>query len=223
MNKIKEIKIGDSSYPKNLLYLDNPPKKLYVLGNEAILQEKSIAIIGCRNCSNYGEIQAYQFGYQLAEKGIHIVSGLARGVDTYSHVGTIARLKRKKDKEIIGKAIAVIGSGLDVIYPPENRKLFQEIVKTGGAIISEYPLGSKPEKQHFPERNRIISGLSSGVLVVEAAKRSGTMITVEYALEQGKDVYAIPGDISRETSFGTNELIKQGAIPVTCIDDFYNL
>lgn len=220
MYKIQTIKIGDKEYPKKLLHIYHPPKVLYVIGNEKILNDKSIAMIGCRRCSQYGSKVAYQFGYQLAEKGIHIISGLAVGIDTYSHVGTIARIRREYKNEKIGRAIAVLGSGLDVIYPKENRRLYEEIIKTGGVIVSEYPLGTKPEKYHFPERNRIISGLSDGILVVEAKERSGTLITVEYALDQGKDVYAIPGNITQENSFGTNELIKQGAIPITSVDDF---
>ena len=139
-----------------------------------------------------------------------MISGLARGIDSYAHQGAI---KAK------GKTIAVLGSGLDIIYPPENAKLYKEIIMNNGAIITEYPLGSKPEKYHFPERNRIISGLSDGVLVVEAKKKSGTMITVDFALEQGREVYAIPGNISSDSSYGTNELIKEGAIPVTNVND----
>ena len=120
-----------------------------------------------------------------------------------------------------GKTIAVLGSGLNIIYPSENRNLFYEIIKNGGLIITEYQLGTKPERYHFPQRNRIISGLSDGILVVEAKQKSGTLITVEFALDQGKDVYAIPGDIYNQNSVGTNNLIKEGAIPITCIDDFY--
>ena len=148
--------------------------------------------------------------YELSKKDICIVSGFARGIDTYSHIGAI------KEK---GKTIAVLGSGLDVIYPKENLKLYYEILNSGGLIISEYPLGSKPEKYHFPQRNRIISGLSDGVLVIEAKEKSGTLITVDYALDQGRDVYAIPGNIEKENSYGTNNLIKEGAIPVTRVED----
>ena len=161
--------------------------------------------------SNYGLRSAYQFGYELAKKGICIVSGFARGIDTYAHKGALAAK---------GKTIAVLGCGLNVVYPPENMELYKQILIKGGAIITEYPLESKPERHHFPIRNRIISGLSDGVLVVEAKKKSGTLITVEYALEQGKEVYAIPGNITSENSEGTNELIKEGAIPVTKIEDF---
>ena len=210
--KIKEIKLGEEKYPKKLEHIYAKPQNLYVLGNEKLLDEKSIAIIGCRECTKSGALNAYKFGYKLAERGICIISGFARGIDTYAHKGAIAAR---------GKTIAVLGCGLDIVYPAENLELYKEILLFGGAIISEYPLGGKPEKLHFPNRNRLISGLSDGVLVVEAKKRSGTLITVDYALEQGRDVYAIPGDISNSNSYGTNELIKEGAIPVTEIEDFF--
>ena len=209
--KIKTIRLDDKNYPEKLKHIYGKPQTLYLLGNEKLLNETSIAIIGCRDSSEYGLNNAYKFGYELAKKGICIISGLARGVDTYSHKGALAAK---------GKTIAVLGCGLDVIYPPENVELYKQIVMNNGAIITEYPLGSKPEKHHFPARNRIISGLSDGVLVVEAKKRSGTLITVEHALEQGKNVYAIPGNITSKNSYGTNELIKEGAIPVTRIEDF---
>ena len=209
-NKIKTIKLGDEKYPENLKHIYSKPQVLYVLGNENLLNENSIAIIGCRNCSKYGAQNAYKFGYELAQKEFCIVSGFARGIDTYAHLGAV----RAK-----GKTIAVLGCGLDVVYPPENEKLYAEILKNKGAIISEYPLGTKPEKHHFPTRNRIISGLSNGVLVIEAKKRSGSMITVEHALDQGKTIYAVPGNITSDNSYGTNELIKEGAIPFTRIED----
>lgn len=182
-NKIKIITIQDKNYPEKLKYIYNPPKKLYVLGDESILNKTSIAIIGCRNCSEYGRKVSYKFAQELAKRNIVIISGFARGVDTYAHKGVVSVKER---------TIAVLGCGLDVIYPAENKELYKQILQNGGAIVSEYPLGTDPLKQHFPARNRIISGLSDGVLVIEAKQRSGTLITVEHALEQGKDVYAIP-------------------------------
>ena len=182
-HEIKMITIFDEKYPQNLRNIYDPPVVLYIRGNENIINEFSIAIIGSRVCSNYGKQVAKQFAYNLSKYNINIVSGLAKGIDTYAHVGTIQAKKT---------TIAVIGSGLDIIYPEENKKLYEEIIKNNGAIISEYIVGTKPEKLKFPERNRIISGLSKGILVVEANKKSGTFITVDFALEQGKNIYAIP-------------------------------
>lgn len=211
VSKIKILKLGDKNYPEKLKNIYSKPHVLYMIGDEKILNNQSIAIVGCRKCTRYGAKNAYQFGFELAKKGITVISGLARGIDTFAHIGAV---KAK------GKTIAVLGCGLDIIYPSENEGIYKEILKNGGLIISEYPLKTKPEKHHFPARNRIISGLSDGVLVIEAKERSGTLITVEHALEQGKDVYAVPGNIDSDNSYGTNELIKEGAIPVTNIEDF---
>jgi DNA processing protein len=201
-------------YPERLKNIDEPPKELYCLGNLELLNYKTnIAIIGSRNCSLYGERAAKDFAYNLAKEDMCIVSGLAKGIDSFAHIGAV---KAK------GKTIAVLGSGLDNIYPKENMKLVEEIIKNKGLVISEYPLGTKPLKYHFPARNRIISGLSDGVLVVEARKNSGTNITVDFALEQGKDVFVIPGNIYSKTSDGTNYLITEGAIPVLSYKDILN-
>ena len=170
------------------------------------MKMKSIAIIGSRDYSDYGKRVAKDFAYNLAENDICIISGLARGIDSFAHEACLSAE---------GKTIAVLGSGLDIIYPKENIGLFNKIILNGGLVISEYPLGTKPQKQHFPARNRIISGLSDGVLVIEAKEKSGTNITVDFALEQGKDVFVVPGNIYSKTSNGTNFLIKEGAIPVT--------
>lgn len=182
-SKIKTITKLDKNYPEKLKHIYHPPEKLYVLGNETVLNNASVAIIGCRDCSEYGKIVSRKFAQELAQKELIIISGFARGVDTYAHQGVVSIGKR---------TIAVLGCGLDIVYPSENKELYKQILQNGGAIISEYPLGTLPLKQNFPARNRIISGLADGVLVVEARKRSGTLITVEHALEQGKDVYAIP-------------------------------
>ena len=209
-NKIKIIKIEDKDYPEKLKNIYNPPKELYVLGNEKILNETAIAIVGSRNCTKYGAQNAYKFAYEIAKRNICVISGLAKGVDAYSHKGAVLAK---------GKTIAVLGCGLDVIYPSENFELYKKIVQAGGTIITEYPLGTKPKRYNFPERNRIISGLSEKILVIEAKERSGALITVDYALEQGKDVYAIPGNITSLNSVGPNELIKEGAFIVTNIQD----
>lgn len=182
-HKIKMITILDEKYPKKLRNIYDPPVVLYVKGNASIIDNLSIAIIGSRICSNYGKEVAKQFAYNLSKHNINILSGLARGIDTYAHIGAI------QAKEI---TIAVMGNGLDIIYPEENRKIYDDIIKNNGAIISEYIVGTKPEKLNFPARNRIVSGLSEGILVVEANKKSGAFITVDFALEQGKNIYAIP-------------------------------
>jgi len=209
-NNIKMINILDREYPLKLKNIYDPPIALYIKGNENILNEFGIGIIGCRMCSKYGEIVSKKFAKELQKYNINIISGLARGIDSYAHIGCI-------DEK--GKTIAVVGSGLDIIYPKENKELERRIIESGGVIVSEYIVGTKPEKENFPKRNRIISGLSDGILVVEAKERSGTFITVDFALEQGKNVFSIPGNILSSTSKGTNELIKQGAKMVTNVED----
>lgn len=213
--KVIKININSKYYPEKLRNIDDPPKELYCLGNLELLNYKTnIAMIGSRNCSNYGERAAKDFAFNLAKEDICIVSGLARGIDSFSHIGAL---------NAKGKTIAVLGSGLDNIYPKENIKLVDDIIKNNGLVISEYPLGTKPLKYHFPARNRIISGLSDSVLVVEARKNSGTNITVDFALEQGKDVFVIPGNIYSKTSDGTNYLITEGAIPVLSYKDILKM
>lgn len=207
---IQELHITDEKYPSKLKNIYDPPHALYIIGNVEILNNVGVSIIGSRRCTKYGIEMSQKFAYLLAKHNINIISGLARGIDTNAHIGT---LKAK------GKTIAVLGSGLDNIYPQENIGLAKNIVKNGGAIISEYPLGTKPLPMNFPKRNRIISGLSDALIVVEATKKSGTSITVDYALDQGKEVYALPGNINQITSCGTNELIKQGAKPLTGVQD----
>lgn len=209
-NNIQVIKITDKEYPEKLKQIYDAPKTLYIKGEKNVLNETGIAIIGARMCSIYGKNVTEKFSYDLAKRKIVTISGLARGIDTACHMGTV----RAK-----GKTIAVLGSGIDIIYPGENKLLAEEIIKNGGAIISEFPIGMRPLPTNFPRRNRIISGLSDGVVVVEAKQKSGTFITVDFALEQGKEVYAVPGNINSITSTGTNELIKQGAKVVTSVKD----
>ena len=209
---MKIIYQADKNYPKKLNKIFAPPAKLYLLGDDDVLNKPSIAIIGCRQASDYGKKVAFHFAYELAKKGIVIVSGLARGIDTCAHMGAVRANE---------KTIAVLGSGFSNIYPKENKQLCKEIIKKGGAILTEYAPDVKPQKIHFPSRNRIISGLSNGVLVVEAKEKSGTLITVDFALEQGKEIYVVPGNITSDNSYGTNELIKQGAKIITKIDDIY--
>lgn len=205
-NNIEIISIEDKEYPQLLKEIYDPPICLYVKGNKQILNKRALAIIGCREASNYGLKVAQEFAFNISKQNINIVSGLARGIDSASHLGAVNANQ---------KTVAVLGNGLDMIYPKENIKLAQNILNSGGAIISEYPLGTEPKKENFPARNRIISGMSKGVLVVEAKEESGTLITVDFALEQGRDVFVIPGNINSINSVGTNDLIKQGAKLVT--------
>ena len=226
MNKynIDIVSIQDYEYPKRLKEIYDPPISLYIKGDKNILNYKSIGIVGCREVSEYGKRASKYFSYNLANNGVNIVSGLAKGVDSYAHIGTIeaqyveSSLQFKKNN-YIGRTIAVVGNGLDIVYPKENKKLEDTILKTSGCVISEYPLGTKPEKMNFPARNRIISGMSNGILVIEAKERSGTLITVDFALEQGRDVFVVPGNINSINSVGTNELLKQGAKLVTTYND----
>jgi DNA processing protein len=206
---LKILTLDDKDYPENLKNIYDPPIVLYVKGELKEEDKLAIGIVGSRRASFYGLTKAEEFAFALADKGFTIVSGMARGIDSSSHRGALKRG---------GRTIAVIGSGFQCIYPPENQKLAEEISRSG-AVISEFPIDTLPLKQNFPRRNRIISGLSLGLLVVEAARNSGALITADFALEQGRDVFALPGKVDSHTSFGTNELIKQGAKLVSCVDD----
>lgn len=211
-NNIDVIHIYEEDYPQQLKEIYDPPVTLYIKGNKKILNNKNIGIVGCRDCTDYGKKSAEYFAYNLSKKYINIVSGLANGVDSYAHIGCLSTYKENKN---CGKTIAVVGNGLDMVYPKENLELAKEILNNGGAIISEYPCGTKPNKMNFPARNRIISGVCSGIIVVEAKEKSGTLITVDFALDQGRDVFVVPGNINSINSVGTNELIKQGAKMIT--------
>ena len=209
-NNIKVISINDKEYPESLKRIYDPPIVLYANGNLNLLNNKSIAIVGCRLCSVYGKIITKKLAYNLSVKNITIISGMARGIASYAHIGAL---------EAKGSTIAVLGSGIDVIYPKENERLYYEIIRNNGLILSEYIVGTKPIPINFPRRNRIISALSNGVLVTEAKIRSGSFITVDFALEQGKEIFSVPGNINSANSEGTNSLIKQGAKLVTCVED----
>ncbi|HIT70338.1 MAG TPA: DNA-protecting protein DprA [Candidatus Scatovivens faecipullorum] len=202
-------------YPDSLKFIDNRPVFLYIRGNIENLYEDCIAIVGSRNASIYGRNVARKIAKELADRNINIVSGLAAGIDKFAHLGAL--------ESKTGKTIAVLGTGIsdNEIYPFENKKLFENILESKGTIISEFKLGTKPLKYNFPLRNRIISGLSKKLIVVEAAQNSGSLITADFALEQGKDIYAVPGNITSENSVGTNELIKQGAYLFNKIDDLF--
>ena len=187
-------------YPRLLLEIPDPPPFLYVRG-ELADDAPAVAIVGSRRASGYGLLATGRLARELAERDITVVSGLARGIDTAAHRGA---------QQGGGRTVAVLGCGLDIVYPPENAHLFAEIAAQG-ALVSEFPLGTPPLAENFPRRNRIISGLSRGVLVVEAAEKSGSLITARMALEQGREVFAIPGNITQAASRGTNRLIKEGA------------
>ena len=211
---IKILTFDSPYYPENLRYIPAPPYVLYTRSNEKInLNEYiRIAMVGNRISTKYGENAAKEIAYDLSNNGIVVVSGMANGIDTASHKGALAAG---------GITVAVMGCGLQMAYPPENTGLMEEIIETGIAI-SEYPPGDGPDAWHFPRRNRIISGIAQGTLVVEAPKRSGSLITADYAVDQGKDLFAVPGDINKEHSVGTNNLLKQYAIPVTSARDIFD-
>lgn len=199
----------DPLYPPLLKNIYNPPVLLYVKGNPHCLASDNLAIVGARAATTYGKNSAQTFAMQMAKFGVGIVSGLALGVDTAAHNGALAAG---------GATIAVLGCGLDVIYPPQNKKLFAAIPAIG-ALVTEYPFATKPDPFRFPARNRIISGLSLGVLVVEAAKSSGSLITARLALEQGREVFAVPGRVDSNKSEGTHQLLKEGAKLVHTVSD----
>ncbi len=206
---IRLLPLTDPDYPPLLLAIYDPPPLLYVKGDIGVLDTYPIAVVGTRKNTPYGRSVAEKISRGLAERGVTIVSGFARGIDGIAHRAAIAAG---------GKTIAVMGSGIDQIYPPEHRRLFIEITQNG-AILSEFPMGTGPEAHHFPQRNRIISGLSLGCVVVEAAKGSGSLITARLALEQGREVFAVPGPIFSETSAGPHQLIGSGAKLTTSVDD----
>jgi len=189
----------DDDYPQQLKNIYYPPVILYTLGNYIESDVQAISIVGTRKSTDYGKHITKYFATELAKQNITIVSGMARGIDSIAHKATL---------ECGGRTIAVIGSGLDVVYPPENKQLFNDIVNSG-VIISEFPLGTKPDAQNFPKRNRIIAGLSLGTLVVETKENGGAMQTAKFALDQNKEVFAIPGNLTSVQSNGTNELIQR--------------
>ena len=210
---IRFIPRGHHDFPALLNEIPDPPVGLYSIGTLPPANMQKVSIIGSRKCSEYGLTTAQRFGDALAKQGSVVVSGMARGIDSMAHRGAI---------ESGGLTIAVLGNGVDICYPAENRSLRDRIIKSG-CVISEYPPGVTPHASHFPARNRIISGLSRVLVVVEAGKKSGTLITVDQALEQGRDVMAVPGNITNKYSEGTNDLIKQGAYPACSHEDVLHI
>lgn len=209
---IRYISIFNSEYPNILKEISDPPFGLYIKGDLPKSSYPTLSIVGARRCSEYGASVAFKFAKELAKREVVIISGMARGIDSMAHKGAIAGE---------GMTIAVLGCGIDICYPAENRELMEKIIEVG-CVISEFPPRAPVLAQNFPQRNRIISGLSMGTLVVEAAKKSGTLITVDYALDNGRDVYAVPGNITSALSQGTNELILQGCMVATKYQDILN-
>ena len=203
------LTIADERYPLRLREIYDPPPLLYLRGELREEDNFALSIVGSRKTSPYGRWITEKMSQEIVRHGITIVSGMARGIDSVAHGGAISGG---------GRTLAVLGCGIDVIYPPENRTLFGQIIDHG-AVLSEFPMGSRPEGIHFPRRNRIISGLSIGVVVVQASAKSGSLITAEYALEQGREVFAIPGNVGADGSRGTNRLIKEGAKLVESSED----
>lgn len=206
---INVLTIDQAKYPKLLKTIYDPPQILYLKGNLPPNDVIMLSVIGSRRASFYGKKIAEELALELAQRGVFIVSGMARGIDTCAHKGAL---------KAGGKTIAVLGCGVDIVYPQENAELMKYIEKYG-AVLSEYPPGTMPKSGNFPARNRIISGLSLGTIVVEAGEKSGSLITADFALEQGREVFAIPGNINSHSSKGTNRLIQQGAKLVTSIED----
>lgn len=206
------IALSDPEYPVRLKEIYDPPVILFVKGSVEVLAQPGIAMVGTRHPTPYGSAMAERLSTDLAARGLVIISGLARGIDTASHRGAVAAK---------GKTVGVLGTGIDVMYPKENTRLTEQIVALGGALVTEFPVGTFPAPQNFPIRNRIISGMSAGVLVVEAAEYSGTRITSRLALEQNRDVYAVPGNVTNKNSWGPNTLIKQGAKLVATWEDVW--
>jgi DNA processing protein len=205
---IKVITIKDEIYPSFLKNIYDPPTVLYMRGSIDEC-EKFIAVVGSRNATSYGRRAAENISSDLSRYGITVASGMARGIDSYAHRGAL---------KFGGRTVAVLGCGVDIVYPPENETLMEKIISSG-AVISEFAPGTLPIPRNFPLRNRIISGMSLGVVVVEAGEKSGSLITVDQALEQGREVFAVPGNINSINSSGTNKLIKDGAKIITSVDD----
>ncbi len=207
--EINKVKKDDKNYPELLKYIGNPPDTLYYMGDITLASEPLIAIVGARKASSYGKWAAYGIAKKLSEYGVGVVSGMAYGIDAFAHKGAL---------ENDGKTIAVLGCGIDICYPASNKGIRDHIIKEG-LVLSEYEPGVPPMPFRFPMRNRIISGLCIGTVIVEAGMNSGSLITAECAAEQGRNIYAVPGNINSVYSIGANKLIKDGAVPLILFDD----
>ena len=205
-----KITLEDNNYPEQLRKIDNPPKQLYLKGNIKLLDVPGIAIIGSRECTKYGEKMAKKFSKELSLYGLTIISGMAKGIDSFAHIGCI---------EGAGNTIAVLPSGLNNIYPQENKKLFKDILENGGLIVTEYEENEEADSKKFLERNRIVSGLAIGTLVVEGGHRSGTSVTAKLTKKQEKNIFCIPSSLENKKGITPNKLIKEGAFLVTEVED----
>jgi DNA processing protein len=202
----------DAEFPKQLREIYDPPLVLYLLGNAEVINQPGIAVVGTRHPTPYGVGMAERLACDLAARGLVIFSGMARGIDTAAHRGALNGR---------GKTVAIWGTGIDEVYPKENQKMRDQILAAGGAVITEFPLGTFPAPQNFPIRNRLISGIAIGVLVIEAGEYSGTRVTARCALEQGREVFAVPGNVTNKMAWGPNTLIKQGAALVATWEDVW--
>jgi DNA processing protein len=214
MERLQATEVGvttleEADYPEALRWIPEPPPVLYIWGTLQHADSLAVAVVGSRKPSPYGQLAAQRLSAELAQYGFTVVSGLARGVDSLAHQGAL---------QAGGRTIAVLGSGINVVYPPEHRRLY-EAIREQGAVVSEFPFDTKPDRWNFPRRNRIISGLTLGTLVIEASDQSGSLHTARHALEQGREVFAVPGRIDAPSSRGTNNLIKRGAKLVAGLDD----
>ena len=207
--EMKVIRKGEAAYPEQLTLINDPPKQLYCCGDVDVMNRRCVAVIGSRTTTAYGRQTAKAIGRTLAAAGVTVVSGMANGIDSCAHEGAL---------EAGGMTAAILGCGADICYPPENRILMAEIQRHG-LIVTEYPPGTPPDRFNFPRRNRIISGLCEATVVVQARNRSGSLITAELAAEQGREVFAVPGNIDSQYNLGNNKLIKEGAMPLICVDD----
>ena len=206
------VTLYDGAYPPHLKEIDTPPFVLYVKGKLTPEDALSISLVGSRNAKDYGRKVSYRLSYQLAQRGVTVISGLAKGIDTLAHRGAL---------EAGGRTIAVMGNGLSIVYPATNSNLAEKI-EASGALVSEFPMAARPKSRNFPRRNRIISGLTLGTVVVEASNRSGALITARLAAEQNREVFAVPGEIFSELSAGTHKLINDGAKLINTVDDLLN-
>lgn len=209
--KIETIPKEDPRYPEMLRRIPDAPQVLYGIGDVSLLQRRGLAAVGSRKCTEYGKRVAMQIGKTAAQNGVVLISGMAKGIDRFAHLGAL---------RAGGKTIAVLGSGADICYPRENRQLYDEIAESG-LLLSQFPPGTEPRPYTFPQRNRIIAGLAEATAVVEAGTNSGALITAEHAAALGREIYAVPGNITSACSLGCNKLLTDGAVPVAVIDDIF--